>query len=291
MNRRHFHKLAAGAAMGYALRNAWSAPAAGGAKFSVMLWTLTGKTPFDQALQIVADAGYQGVELTGQFQKWSSAETQQFLKRIASLNLVVDSMSGLRAGFCVPSETDEFLKQFQQHIDYAVQLNCPQVILLSGKRDHALSEEQQKQASVENLLKASDIAAKHNIEIVIEPIDPLENPPIFLQTVTDGFSIVRAVNRPNVKVLYDFYHEQRSFGNLIEKLDNNIDLIGLVHIADVPGRHDPGTGEVDFENVYRKLASLNYKRYIAMEFYPTSEPVAALKKARLDASRAFATTH
>ncbi|WP_446742451.1 hydroxypyruvate isomerase family protein [Silvibacterium acidisoli] len=289
MNRRHFHKLAAGAALAYAARNAWSLPAAAGPKFSVMLWTLTGKTSFDNALKIVADAGYQGIELTGQFQKWSDSETQQFLKRIQSLNLLVDSMSGLRAGFCVPSESDVFLKQFQEHIDYAVKLHCPQVILLSGKRDASMSVDQQKQVSVENLLKASDIAAKHDIEIVIEPIDPLENPTIFLQTVTDGFSIARAVNRPNVKVLYDFYHEQRAFGNLIEKLDKNIDLIGLVHIADVPGRNDPGTGEVDYNNIYRKLASLHYKRYIAMEFYPTTEPVAALKKARLDAEKAFAT--
>jgi hydroxypyruvate isomerase len=99
---------------------------------------------------------------------------------------------------------------------------------------------------------------------------------------------VRAVNRPNVKVLYDFYHEQRGGGNLIEKLDKNIDWVGLVHIADVPGRHEPGTGEVDYTNIYRVLGRLGYRRFIAMEYAPTTDPVASLRKARMEAQQAIA---
>jgi len=84
--------------------------------------------------------------------------------------------------------------------------------------------------------------------------------------------------------LYDLYHEQRGSGNLIEKLEKNIDQVGLVHIADVPGRHKPGTGEIDYANVYRKLAQLKYDRYIAMEFYAASEAenVAELKAAKAE---------
>jgi hydroxypyruvate isomerase len=97
---------------------------------------------------------------------------------------------------------------------------------------------------------------------------------------------VRAVNSPHVRALYDFYHEQRGWGNLIEKLEQNIDLVGLVHIADVPGRHEPGTGEIDYANIYRKLGQLKYDKYITMEFYPSQEPVTTLKKARLEAQQA-----
>jgi hydroxypyruvate isomerase len=86
--------------------------------------------------------------------------------------------------------------------------------------------------------------------------------------------------------LYDFYHEQRGYGNLIEKLEKNMDIIGLVHIADVPGRHEPGTGELDYNNIYRKLAELKYNRMITMEFYPTQDPVSTLKAARLQAQNA-----
>jgi hydroxypyruvate isomerase len=79
--------------------------------------------------------------------------------------------------------------------------------------------------------------------------------------------------------------EQRSFGNLIEKLEKNIDWVGLVHVADVPGRHEPGTGEIDYGTIYRKLSTLGYNQWIAMEYYPSQEPVASLKKARTEAQR------
>jgi len=83
-----------------------------------------------------------------------------------------------------------------------------------------------------------------------------------------------------VKFLYDFYHEQIAAGNLIEKLEKNIDLVGLVHIADVPGRHEPGTGEINYSTIFRKLAQLRYQGYAAMEFMPQGDTVAALRAAR-----------
>lgn len=159
--------------------------------------------------------------------------------------------------------------------------------LASGKRVDGLAAGAQRQTSIDNLKWAAEQAAKGKVEIVIEPIDLLENPTIYLSTVTNGFEIARAVASPNVKVLYDFYHEQRSYGNLIEKLEKNIDLVGLVHIADVPGRDDPGTGEIDYESVYRSLAKLGCKHWIAMEYFPGGNPVASFKKARLNAQQAM----
>jgi len=76
-------------------------------------------------------------------------------------------------------------------------------------------------------------------------------------------------------------------GNLIEKLEKNIDQVGLIHVADVPGRHDPGTGEINYENVYRKLGELRYAGVIAMEFYPTGDVVETLRRAREEAVRAL----
>ena len=88
-------------------------------------------------------------------------------------------------------------------------------------------------------------------------------------------------------MLYDLYHEQRGFGNLIEKLEKNIDEVGLIHVADVPGRHEPGTGEIDYSNIYRKLAELRYNGMIAMEFYPTGDIVEGLRRAREEAIQAI----
>ena len=288
MNRREF----AGMGMGAALASVWPVAAqsvgvTNKVRFSFMLWALEKQAPFDQCLEWVAEAGYQGVELVGEFQRWSSTEKAGTMARMRRLGLVFDAMSGVKAGFAVPTQTEAFRTQFTEQMRAAKELECPKIILLSGNRVDGLRDGVQRQTSIDNLKWAAESATKEQIDIVIEPIDPLENPNIYLASVTDGFEIVRAVNSPNVKVLYDFYHEQRSFGNLIEKLEKNIEWIGLVHVADVPGRHEPGTGEIDYESIYRKLAELNYSHWIAMEYYPTEEPVASLKRSRMEAQRAL----
>ncbi len=290
MNRRRFGQLALAAAVSRTLvrkAGAQTPSSSAAVRFSFMLWALEKQYPFDRCMEIVGEAGYNGIELTGEFQKWSPQETQRIMAKMRSLGMIFDAMSGVKAGFAVPAESEMFLKQMQVQLDYAKKLECPQVILLSGKRVAEVDVTTQRQTAVNNLKKASDLAARSNIRIVIEPIDPLENPTIFLQTVTDGFEITREVGRDNVKVLYDFYHEQRAFGNLIEKLQKNIDMVGLVHIADVPGRHEPGTGEIDYAQIYKALAAAHYDKFIAMEYYPTTDPVASLTRAREEAQQAL----
>ena len=271
MNRREFGRLSAGAAMAAARRGASGQGNGGGkeVRFSFMLWALQKQGPFEQCVDWVAEAGYQGVELVGEFQKWSPTERAATMARMRRLGMVFDAMSGVKAGFAVPEQTETFRTQFAQHLQAATELECPKVILLSGKRVEGIGDRVQRRTSIENLTWAAEKADQAKIDIVIEPIDLLENPTIFLASVTEGFEIARTVNSPRVKVLYDFYHEQRSFGNLIEKLEQNIDWVGLVHVADVPGRHEPGTGEIDYGSIYRKLGELKYSHWIAMEYYPT----------------------
>ena len=95
-----------------------------------------------------------------------------------------------------------------------------------------------------------------------------------------------SASEPSARSFYDFYHEQISEGNLIEKLEKNIAQVGLLHVADVPGRHEPGTGEINYTSIYRKLVQLNYRGYVAMEFEPAGDPVASLRTAREEAMRA-----
>ncbi len=272
---------------------AWSGPLAAqgsgesGKQFSVMMWTLNKFGSFEENLERVAQAGYGHVELVGEFKKWSEADTTRYLARIKALGLTVDATSGMGAPFCDPAGGDAFLAALKQFLPTAQRLECGQIILLSGKTIDSAGPGVQHQASVETLKRAAELLEPAGITAVIEPIDRLENPTIYLDGVTEGFEITRAVGSPRVKVLYDLYHEQRTHGNLIEKLEKNIDQVGLVHIADVPGRHEPGTGEVDYGNVYRTLGQLKYKGVIAMEFYPTGDVVETLRKAREEAVRCF----
>jgi len=256
-----------------------------GPQFSVMMWALNKQGSFEQNLERVAEAGYHHVELVGEFEKWSEEDWRRILARMQALKITVDATSGVKAGFADPSGGDAFLAELKAFIPAVQRLGCGQIILLSGKRVEGAAPGAQKAASVEALKRAADVLSAAGLMTVIEPIDRLENPPIYLDTVTEGFEIVKAVGSPHVKVLYDLYHEQRTHGNLIEKLEQNIDEVGLIHIADVPGRHEPGTGEVNYSNVYRKLGELHYNRVIAMEFYPTGDVVQTLRKAREEAIR------
>ena len=115
-------------------------------------------------------------------------------------------------------------------------VGCRQLILLSGKKIDGLRREAQRAASMEALKRAADVLEAAGMDAVIEPIDRLENPPIWLDGVDGGVRDGAAVGSPRVKVLYDLYHEQRTKGNLIEKLKKNIDAVGLIHVADVPGQ-------------------------------------------------------
>jgi hydroxypyruvate isomerase len=256
-----------------------------GPQFSVMIWTLNKLGTFDENLERVAQAGYHHVELVGEFKKWSEEDYVRILARMQALKITVDATSGVGPGFADPSGGDAFLTALKSLIPAAQRLQCKQIILLSGKRIEGAPPQSQHTASIEALKRAADVLSSAGLVAVIEPIDRLENPTIYLDGVTEAFEIAHAVGSPNIRVLYDIYHEQREFGNLIAKFETNIDQVGLIHIADVPGRHEPGTGEINYGNIYRKLAELHYKGVIAMEFYPTGDIVETLRRAREQAQQ------
>jgi len=286
MHRRDFARTLAGAALGSAIsasaRSVASPQAEPGSPFklSVMLWTVYRDRPFDERLEKVAEAGYHAVELVDEYKKWSEAEFRAANAKRRSLGINVDAMAGLTKGVADPANRDTFLAELKSLIPTAHKLDCSAIIVLSGDRVEGVSHDAQHKACVDALKRGGDLAGRHNITLLLENIDPQENPKYFLTSVAEGFEIVREVNHPKVQFLYDFYHEQISEGNLIQKLEKNIDHVGLVHVADVPGRHEPGTGEINYANIYRKLTDLKYNRYVAMEFEPTGDPVAALRGAR-----------
>jgi len=292
MDRRNFSRILGGAVVGSAVLPAAPAFAAAPAekqvpfKLSVMLWTIYRKLPFEQRVEKVAEAGYHAVELVDEYKNWSPEDFRRSTAKLRSLGIVVDAMAGVWTGIADPKLQEKFLSDLANFVPIAEQLECSAIIVLSGNRVEGLSRDAHHQSCVENLKRAAEIADKRNLTLLLENIDQEENPKYYLTSVAEGFEIIRQVNQPRVKFLYDFYHEQISEGNLISKLEKNIAQVGLLHIADVPGRHEPGTGEINYANIYRKLTQLNYPGYVAMEFEPAGDPVASLKAAREDALRA-----
>ena len=248
--------------------------------FSVMLWTVDPQLPFAERIGKVAGAGYHAVELVGEYDNWSKEDFAHARTRFHSVDMVVDACSGIRTSLCDPSQRDTLLGEIHAKLPVLAELECSRLILLAGDTVPGLTHEQMHASCVEGLKRAADIAAARNVELLLENIDPEENPKYFLTSVREGFEVIRDVGHPKVKFLYDFFHEQISEGNLISKLEKNLDLVGLVHVADVPGRHEPGTGEINYASIFRKLGQWHYSRYIAMEFIPTGDIVVSLRTVR-----------
>jgi len=226
--------------------------------------------------------------LVGEYNDWTSSDFARARQQFHQLGIVVDACSGIDASLCDPAQREKFLEQIRAKLPVLAELECSRLILLSGNRVPGLSQEQMRANCMEALKRAADVCSPQNVEILLENIDPEENPKYFLTSVAEGFQMIREINHPRVKFLYDFFHEQISEGNLIAKLEKNIDLVGLVHVADVPGRHEPGSGEINYANVFRKLGQLKYERYVAMEFIPTADVVASLRAAREFAAKHLA---
>jgi hydroxypyruvate isomerase len=296
MNRRTFAKAVAGAfatppALSHTLI-AESLNATGNREhapvpyqISVMLWTVYRDLPFEQRLEKMAEAGYHNVELVGEYEKWTDADFDRANAKRKELGMMFDCTAGLKHGLCNPADRDALIGEVRATLPTMERLGCPAVILLSGNVVPGMSVEAQTLSCVDGLRAAAEVVEGRKINgepvrLFLENIDPEENPKYFLTSVVRGFEIMKAVNHPQVQFCYDFFHEQIAEGNLIEKLEKNIEHVGLVHVADVPGRHKPGTGEINYQNIFRKLVELKYNRVVAMEFLPTEDPVEELRAAR-----------
>ena len=292
MNRRTFTQLLAATMLGPAVPALPTAKAGQSAathtvpySLSVMLWTVFNKLPFEERLAKVAEAGYSNVELVGEYNNWTADDFARANAARKRLGIRFDATAGLKHGIADPAASDAFLAELKQAMTPMETLECPAMIVLTGNTVPGLTRAAQHQCSIETLKRAAAMVEGRQIagqpmRLLLECIDPEENPHYFLPSAAEAIEIVRAVNHPQVQFLYDLFHEQIAEGNLMEKLEKHIDVIGLIHVADVPGRHEPGTGEINYANIYRALARLNYRHTVAMEFHPTGDEVATLRAAR-----------
>jgi len=289
ITRRRFAGWTAAALAGVAARSrgGWAMPekVARPFKLSVLLWTLRPKYAAEQAIDLVAAAGYDGFELVDEDKKWSAADVTRVRARMKHLGIVCDAMSGIDTGFAEAGAAERLTDELTARMTEAERMGCRRIILLSGKRDNTMPREKQHEVCIANLQRAGEVAAKRGFELLLEPIDALENPPIYLTHVEEAFQIARAINLSSVQVLYDFYHEARGDGprdvtsSLLSPLKGNMNLLGLVHIASVPGRHTPLTGDIRYPEIYAGLRNEGYRGWMAMEFLPLGDARMELQQA------------
>jgi len=258
-------------------------------KISVMLWTVFRELPFEQRLEKVAEAGYRYVQLVGEYAKWSEDDFRKAYRKRRELGISFDCTAGISHGLADPREREAFLSDLRGLLPIMEKLECAALIVLSGNVVPGMDREAQHRTLVEGLKRGAEIADSKGVTLLLETINLQENPRIYLWSMVENFKIIDEVGHPRAKALYDFYHEQISEGDLISKLEKSIDMVGCVHIADVPGRHEPGTGEINYANIYRKLLKLNFQGALAMEFIPSGDAVQALRNAREEVLKATRT--
>ena len=159
-----------------------------------------------------------------------------------------------------------FIESFKESVAVAKALNVPNIIATTGNERFDVSREEQFDICVGTLKEMSKIAEDAGIMIVLEPLNILVNHKgHYLVTTEEAAKMIKAVDSPNCKILFDIYHQQVSEGNVIRNIKNNIDLIGHFHIADNPGRNQPGTGELCYTNIFKAIQETGYDRWLAFE--------------------------
>jgi len=240
-------------------------------------------------LERVAAAGYQGYE----FGDWRAADPKQIVALQRRLGLECVCLVGNRGvnpkgmGLCDPAERAGFLAEIQASAAAAQKFETKKMVVLSGFKVPGMTREAQHASMVEGMKRAHDIVSKYGVTMIVEVINTLAkieplNPKgdnhanYFLDRTPEAFAMMREVGSPYFQILYDLYHVQIMEGNLIETIRANIANIGHIHVADVPGRHEPGTGEIHFGNVFRAIHESGYKGYLGMEYIPSKDAMKTL---------------
>jgi len=265
---------------------------ADGFQLSVRVEPLFPGMPLPRQMAKVAEAGYPGFE----FGDWRAQDPAAIVRLKEQLGLECVCIVGnigvnpKGMGLCDPAERAGFLAEVRASTDAARRLESKRLVVLTGNKVPALSREQQHASIVEGLKRAHDIVAPHGITLILEvintlaPVEPL-NPKTnhldyYLNRTPEAFSIVREVGSPFLKILFDLYHVQIMEGNLIETLRANIAAIGHFHVGDVPGRHEPGTGEIHHGNVFKAIHETGYRDFVAMEYVPSKDAMTTLAEVR-----------
>ena len=161
---------------------------------------------------------------------------------------------------------ESFLADLRTAVDVAKRVNARWMTIVLGDRDPGLELDFQHAHAIEMLKRGAEVFEPHGLVMVMEPLNPwTDHPGLLLAKVPQAHMLCKAVGSPSVKILFDIYHEQISEGNLIPNIDRAWDEIAYFQIGDNPGRNEPGTGEVNYKNVFRHVHGKGYRGVLGME--------------------------
>jgi hydroxypyruvate isomerase len=184
--------------------------------------------------------------------------------------------AGDRGIACLPDRVDEFREGVDEAIEYAGKLGCGQVNCLAGIAPDGANGAELRQTFAGNLRYAVAKLQTAGIKLLIEPINVFDIPGFYLNHTNQALDIIAEIGSDNLFVQYDIYHMQRMEGELAATIERNLPSIAHLQLADNPGRHEPGTGEINYQFLFRHIDRIGYEGWIGCEYKPAAGTVAGL---------------
>lgn len=238
-------------------------------RFAANLSTMFTEVPLRERFALAADAGFEAVEIQEPYDL--PAETVASALKECGLDLVLVNTPGGEAGLAgIPGAESEFDDCLKVALDYATVTGTGLVHVLSGILPPGTSLEACHEVLVDNLRRASAEASSLGITLLVEPINGHDVPGYILTRQDQARCVVKAVDRANVKIQFDFYHCQVSEGDISRHFTEQLPLIGHVQVSDNPGRHEPGTGEIDHDWIFGLIDRSEYRGWVGAEYTPAA---------------------
>ena len=249
-------------------------------RFAANLSMLFTEHPFLDRFAHAAKAGFDAVEFLFPYD-WPADEIKRRLDA-HKLELVLHNLpagdwnAGERGIACHPDRVQEFRDGVARAITYAQVLGVPRLNCLLGKTPDGVAPDVLRTTVVDNLRFAADALAAAGLRLLVEPINTFDIPGFYLSRSDQALAIIDAVGADNVFLQFDLYHAQRMEGELAGTLSRQLPRIGHIQLADTPGRHEPGTGEINFPFLFAHLDALGYAGWVGCEYVPATTTEAGL---------------
>jgi len=254
-------------------------------RFCANISMLFKEVEFPERFDAAARAGFKAVEIQFPY-SWDKGLLAQVARRagveVALINIPAgDPEKGDRGIACLPGRIAEFREGVAKAIEYSKALGCKQMNCLAGVTPPDAQVAKLHETYVWNLRYAAVELARHGMTLLVEPINTQTIPGSYLNDSAQALALMDEVGAANLKLQYDLFHMRIMGDDLAETLAANLARIGHMQVADVPGRHEPGTGEIDFPRLFDLVDRLGYKGWIGAEYVPagrTEDGLAWVKK-------------
>ncbi len=247
-------------------------------QFSANLSCLFAAHDFLDRFGAATRAGFAGVEFHSPYAHEKAVLAEVVLTsgvEVVLFNLPAgDWSAGERGIACLPARKAEFQDGVGRAIEYAEALGCTRLNCLAGIPTSG--HEEAMATLIDNLRFAAAVTQRAGIRLMMEPLNTRDNPAYLVPTTRAAMQVIDAVDSRNLQLQYDIYHAQVMEGDLAHTLEKQLPRIGHIQIADNPGRHQPGTGEIRFPFLFERLQQLGYAEWIGCEYHPSGDTLASL---------------